>query len=119
MSEPTRDDLRMISLNSYDDFARTAAKKILELLEEKESLQKQLRQANECAAHWACLHHAEEARFQRQNREIGRLHAALAWVKRRFEEEWTYELGVGEVVDEIIQRFEQGEGDPDEAGQGS
>ncbi|MNH75626.1 hypothetical protein D3C73_278730 [compost metagenome] len=32
---------------------------------------------------------------------------ALKWTKKRYEEEWTYEPGIGEVVEEIIQRFEQ------------
>lgn len=81
MSGPTRDDLRMISFKSYDDFTRTAAKKILELLEEKDSLQEQLRQANDCAASWICKYHAEETRFQGQNREIGQLRAILTKIK--------------------------------------
>ncbi|GIP10432.1 hypothetical protein J1TS5_26020 [Paenibacillus macerans] len=32
---------------------------------------------------------------------------ALEWTRKRFEEEWTYEPGIGEVVDEIIGRFTQ------------
>lgn len=39
--------------------------------------------------------------------ESQRLRAALDWLKRRFEEEWTYELGTGEVVEEIIVKFEE------------
>lgn len=32
----------------------------------------------------------------------------IAWLKQRFEEEWNFELGIGEVVEEIIYRFEGG-----------
>ncbi|MNW41811.1 hypothetical protein D3C74_189650 [compost metagenome] len=39
------------------------------------SLQEQLRQAVYCAAHWTCLYHADANRFQKQNKEIGRLQA--------------------------------------------
>jgi hypothetical protein len=39
---------------------------------------------------------------------------ALEWTKEQFDKEWTYEMGVGEVVEEIIQKFEKnsvGDGD--------
>jgi hypothetical protein len=49
----------------------------------------------------------ESGAFDADNTEIQRLRAALDWVKRRFEEEWTYELGTGEVVEEIIVKFEE------------
>ncbi|MFB5758909.1 hypothetical protein [Paenibacillus medicaginis] len=39
-------------------------------------------------------------------RVIEEKNKALEWVKKQFEEEWTYEMGIGEVVDEIIQRLE-------------
>lgn len=45
--------------------------------------------------------------FDADTSEIQRLRTALNWVKRRFEEEWTYELGTGEVVEEIIVKFEE------------
>lgn len=31
---------------------------------------------------------------------------ALEWTHKRFEEEWTYEMWIGEVVGEILARFE-------------
>lgn len=34
----------------------------------------------------------------------------IEWIKEKFEEEWTYELGTGEVVDEIIQKLEEAVG---------
>ncbi|WP_110933767.1 DUF1677 domain-containing protein [Paenibacillus bouchesdurhonensis] len=46
---------------------------LCELAEKDEiitSLQEQLREANESAAHWACKHHADANRFQTQNREL-------------------------------------------------
>lgn len=49
----------------------------------------------------------ESGAFDADNTEIQRLRAALDWLKRRFEEEWTYELGTGEVVEEIIVKFEE------------
>jgi alpha/beta superfamily hydrolase len=45
--------------------------------------------------------------FDAPDGEVQRLRAALDWVKRQFEEEWTYELGTGEVVEEIIVKFEE------------
>jgi protoporphyrinogen oxidase len=61
------------------------ARYAMELLAEKEltitSLQKQLSQSNACAAHWACLYHAEETRFQRQNTEIEQLRSILNEIK--------------------------------------
>lgn len=41
------------------------------------SLQEQLRQANECAAHWACKYHADENLFNRQNRELAEMGATI------------------------------------------
>lgn len=41
------------------------------------SLQVELQKANECAAHWTCLYHAEETRFQRQGEELGNQRKAL------------------------------------------
>ncbi|MEF2965067.1 hypothetical protein V3851_04420 [Paenibacillus sp. M1] len=38
--------------------------------------------------------------------EYDRMREALEWTKRKFEKEWTYEMGIGEVVDDIIRRFE-------------
>lgn len=49
------------------------------------SMQGQLSQANECAAHWACLYHAEETRFQRQNTEIGHLRSERAQLIKNLE----------------------------------
>lgn len=49
----------------------------------------------------------ECGRFDDDQTEVQRLRDALDWVKRRFEEEWTYELGTGEVVEEIIVKFEE------------
>ncbi|MNB81418.1 hypothetical protein D3C75_282000 [compost metagenome] len=37
--------------------------------------------------------------------EYKRLQTALEWTKERYEEEWTNEPGIGEVVEEIIGRF--------------
>lgn len=74
------------------------------------SLQEQLRQASQCAARWICHHHAEETRFQRQNHTLGRVRVEIAWIRKRFEAEWTYELGTGEVVLEILERLEQAVG---------
>ena len=51
--------------------------------------------------------HIESGAFDAPDGEIQRLKVALDWVKRRFEEEWTYELGTGEVVEEIIVKFEE------------
>lgn len=32
--------------------------------------------------------------------------AALEWTRKTFEEEWTYEPGVGEAVDDILSKFD-------------
>ncbi|CAM3305197.1 MULTISPECIES: helix-hairpin-helix domain-containing protein [Paenibacillus] len=55
-----------------------------------------------------CDYQADKQRFHDQARELARYQASLDWLKQRFEEEWTYEPGIGEVVDEIIYRFEGG-----------
>lgn len=68
-----------------------------ELIEKDEliaSLQKQLRQANECAARWTCRYNAEETRFQKQNHENARLRSALKAIKEctgiGYEGAWRY-----------------------------
>lgn len=71
------------------------------------SLREQLRQANECAASWICKHHADANQFQKQNHTLGRLRAEIARIRKQFVAEWTFELGTGEVVDEILQRLER------------
>jgi hypothetical protein len=53
------------------------------------------------------INRVERGAFDAPDGEVQRLRAALDWVKRRFEEEWTYELGTGEVVEEIIVKFEE------------
>lgn len=64
------------------------------------------------------LHDEQRARASEYYNEMVRLEKEtakhqeqLAWLKRMFEEEWTYEPGIGEVVDEIINRFEDGGGE--------
>lgn len=47
---------------------------------------------------------SEVERLQKENKVMKE---ALEWTRKRFEEEWTYEPGIGEVVDEIIVRFTQ------------
>ncbi|MEC0140460.1 ead/Ea22-like family protein [Paenibacillus macerans] len=47
---------------------------------------------------------SEVERLQKENKVMKE---ALEWTRKRFEEEWTYEPGIGEVVDEIIGRFTQ------------
>lgn len=74
------------------------------------SLREQLRQANECAASWICKYYADSNQFQKQNHTLGRLQAEIAWIRKQFESEWTYELGTGEVVLEILDRLEQAAG---------
>lgn len=70
------------------------------------SLQEQLRQANECAASWICKYQAEANLFRKQNHTLAQLRAEIAKIREQFEAEWTYELGTGEVVLEILERLE-------------
>ncbi|MNJ32052.1 hypothetical protein D3C77_267070 [compost metagenome] len=44
--------------------------------------------------------------FAPQYAEFERMKEALEWMKQRFDGDWTYEIGIGEVVDEIIQKFD-------------
>lgn len=46
---------------------------------------------------------SEVERLQEENKTMKE---ALEWTRKRFEEEWTYELGTGEVVDEILTKFD-------------
>lgn len=58
----------------------------------------------------AKVYREQALKQMRENREIKdreqRLKETVEWVKRRFEAEWTYEPGIGEVVDEIIHEFD-------------
>ncbi|WP_334071825.1 hypothetical protein [Paenibacillus sp. A14] len=66
-------------ISSSKEILNSATKQtIIELLDEKESLQKQLRQANDRAAHWACKYYGEETRFHKQNRELAIMRRALS-----------------------------------------
>lgn len=38
--------------------------------------------------------------------KLNKITTTLNWIKSKFEEEWTYEAGTGEVVESIIQRLE-------------
>jgi hypothetical protein len=60
-----------------------------------------------CPTAWETMQAIKSGAFDTPDDEIQRLKVALDWVKRRFEEEWTYELGTGEVVEEIIVKFEE------------
>lgn len=62
------------------------------------SMQGQLSQAIECAAHWACLYHAEETRFQRQNTEIGHLRSERAQLIKNLESRISDQLRWGTPV---------------------
>lgn len=53
-------------------------------------------------------YYADRQRFYDRGRQLARFQASLDWLKQRFEEEWNFELGIGEVVEEIIYRFEGG-----------
>lgn len=44
---------------------------------------------------------------QEQDKRLKEAGAVLAWTKQNFDSEWTYELGTGEVVEEIIQKLER------------
>lgn len=68
------------------------------------SLQEQLRQASQCAAHWICHHHAEETRFQRQNSEIGKLRAERAQLVLNLESRIADQLRWGTPVSKEIAR---------------
>lgn len=46
---------------------------------------------------------SEVERLQEENKVMKE---ALEWTRKRFDEEWTYELGTGEVVDEILTKFD-------------
>lgn len=46
---------------------------------------------------------SEVERLQEENKDMKE---ALEWTRKRFDEEWTYELGTGEVVDEILTKFD-------------
>ncbi|MEK5477523.1 hypothetical protein NYE70_11320 [Paenibacillus sp. FSL R5-0407] len=74
------------------------------------SLREQLCEERENTAHWICKYHGEANLFRKQNHTLGRLRADIAWIRERFEAEWTYELGTGEVVLEILERLEKAAG---------
>ncbi|MGG4552587.1 hypothetical protein [Paenibacillus humicus] len=44
--------------------------------------------------------------YKRLQQENAGMKEALEWMKQRFDGDWTYEIGIGEVVDEIIQKFD-------------
>lgn len=46
---------------------------------------------------------------ERLQTDIKAMKEALEWTRKHYEEEWTYVPGVGEIVEEIIMRFEQGD----------
>lgn len=46
---------------------------------------------------------SEVERLQEENKVMKE---ALEWTRKRFHEEWTYELGTGEIVDEILTKFD-------------
>lgn len=52
---------------------------------------------------WICYLLSEVERLQEENKAMKE---ALEWTRKRFDDEWTYEMGIGEVVDEILGRFE-------------
>jgi hypothetical protein len=87
------------------------------------SLQEQLSQANACAAHWACLYHAEETRFQRQNTEIEQLRSDRAQLimnlESRIDDQLRWETPVGNEIARELRSIlnEIKVGDP-HAGQG-
>ncbi|MEK3784732.1 hypothetical protein [Paenibacillus sp. FSL R5-0810] len=81
-------------------------------LQEVKDLQSKLRTANEEIARINSKYYADRQRFYDRGRQLARYEGSLDWLKQRFEEEWNFELGIGEVVEEIIYRFEGG-GEPD------
>ena len=83
-------------------------KAVLEWLESEMSINKG--HPDDIDIHWTLNRVSKKIQsgaFDTPDDEIQRLKVALDWVKRRFEEEWTYELGTGEVVEEIIVKFEE------------
>ncbi|MFD2703839.1 hypothetical protein ACFSVM_25750 [Paenibacillus shunpengii] len=50
------------------------------------------------------------SRADQAEAELLQLRASIAWIKTMFESDWTYEPGIGEVVDEIINVLEHGTG---------
>ncbi|MGG6309813.1 hypothetical protein [Paenibacillus macerans] len=58
------------TLNYANGLIDRLRRELTEKVELISSLQEQFRQANACAARWACRYHAEETRFRRQNEEI-------------------------------------------------
>ncbi|KKO51124.1 hypothetical protein [Paenibacillus sp. DMB20] len=69
---------------------------------EKERADKECHIAKE----WMDAYWSLHAKYKALEAREQKLREAIKWVKQMFESEWTYELGVGEVVDEIICRFE-------------
>lgn len=51
-------------------------------------------------------HTAVTKAYRAEKERVDKLGEAIEWVRQMFESEWTYELGVGEVVDEIIIKFD-------------
>lgn len=51
-------------------------------------------------------HTAMTKAYRAEKERVDKLGEAIEWVRQMFESEWTYELGVGEVVDEIIIKFD-------------
>ncbi|WP_186332825.1 hypothetical protein MKY82_22145 [Paenibacillus sp. FSL W7-1279] len=73
---------------------------------------KELLTAQEEIARINSKYYADRQRFHDRGRQLAHFQSSLDWLKQRFEEEWNFELGIGEVVEEIIYRFE-GRGESD------
>jgi len=55
---------------------------------------------------WKAMNEMTSRELQSARQSIERMRKVLDWVKEMYEQEWTYEPGTGEVVEDIIREFE-------------
>jgi hypothetical protein len=68
-TEPSKDDLKLIAFNSYDDFSKFSAKKILELYEQIDSLQARLTEGEALILEGIALMDEKDARIKSLQKE--------------------------------------------------